>query len=253
MQHAFVETNGIRMHYVTAGKGPLVLLLHGFPEFWYSWRYQIPALATHFQVVAPDLRGYGKTERPPHTADYRPDLLVADIAGLIQALGHTKAHIVGHDWGGAVAWKLAMDQPHLVNSLAILNSPHPYLFKRALQSNFSQMKKSWYLFFFQLPFLPELLFKSNPKGILKKILRGSAMRRETFSDSDIETYLQAIEQPGAFHAALNYYRARRYSSGKKPVAKKIAVPTLIIWGNKIALLERSSRKGWSLFLLLPLR
>lgn len=251
LQHAFVQTNGIRMHYVTAGKGPLLILLHGFPQFWYSWRHQIPVLAEKFQVVAPDLRGYGDTDRPPHTADYRLSEVSKDIAGLIQALGHTKARIVGHDWGGATAWRLAMDQPQLVERLAILNSPHPRLFQKALRSNFTQMKKSWYIFFFQLPAFPELLFKMDPRGNLKKILRG--MKRDTFSDKDLETYLQAIQKPGAFKAALNYYRAAFRSSLSERKMEKIAAPTLIIWGEEDKALGKELTEGMEPLFSAPFR
>ena len=125
IKHEFVEANGIRFHYVRAGKGPLVILLHGFPEFWYGWRHQIPALAEQFQVVVPDLRGYGQTERPLDIEAYHPTVLADDIVALIQALGHEKADIVGHDWGGGIAWNVAIRHPEVVNRLVVLNCPDP--------------------------------------------------------------------------------------------------------------------------------
>lgn len=227
----FVQANGIRIHYVTAGEGPLVVLLHGFPEFWYAWRHQIPALAKKFQVVAPDLRGYGETERPPNVSDYQGHLLVGDVAGLIHALGHEKAHIIGHDWGGGIAWKTALSQPEVINRLVILNCPHPYILAKALRSNFKQIRKSWYIFFFQLPFLPEILFNLNLKKTLTNLFRGSAIRQDTFTDEDIETYYQALKPPGALSAALNYYRAAFRIVPKESTTRQISAPTLLIWGE----------------------
>lgn len=240
-EHAFIQANGIRIHYVTAGKGPLVVLLHGFPEFWYAWRRQIPALAQHFQVVVPDLRGYGDTERPPNISDYKPSVLVKDLVGLIRGLGHEKAHIIGHDWGGAIAWGTAMEHPELIDRLVVLNCPHPVVFKRALRSNFQQIKKSWYVFFFQIPYFPELLFKMNPKRFVEKVFRENAIRKEAFSDEDLECYRRALEEPGAYEAALNYYRAAFSKSSKEdPGAKKekIAAPTLLIWAEDDAALGK---------------
>lgn len=226
MKHEFIQVNGIRMHYATEGEGPLLLLLHGFPETWYSWRHQIPALAKQFKVVAPDLRGYGETDKPEKISDYLPEVLANDIAGLIRGLGYEKAHIVGHDWGGGVAWQTALRHPEVVDRLSILNCPHPALFARALRNNFDQMKKSWYVFFFQLPYLPEFLFKLNSHKILKKLFRFSD---RPFKEEDAAVYEQSITKPGSFHAALNYYRAALKSPSPH---KQISSPTLLIWGEK---------------------
>lgn len=235
-EHKFIQANGIRIHYVTAGQGEPVILLHGFPQFWYAWRHQIPALAKHFQVIVPDLRGYGETEKPPKVSDYRTSLIASDIAALIHALGYKKAHIAGHDWGGVVAWKIALEHPEVVDRLAILNSPYPAKFSKALVSNFSQMRKSWYIFFFQIPYIPELVFKIFGKGMLQSAMRGNAIRKETFTDEDLAQYLLALQKPGAFTAALNYYRAtfRQMLKAKKTkeAIKKISAPTLLIWGEK---------------------
>lgn len=137
------------------------------------------------------------------------------MVGLIHALGYEKAHIVGHDWGGAIAWKLAMDHPQVVDRLVILNSPHPYIFGKALKSNFTQIKKSWYMFFFQIPYVPEYLLKMRLKTILKGMFQGSSIRKDAFTDEDIEQYFKALEKPGALTAALNYYRARFRKSPRK--------------------------------------
>lgn len=246
LQHANLKANGINIHYVTAGEGPLVVLLHGFPQFWYAWRHQIPALSKQFKVVAPDLRGYHETERPPHVEDYKLDTVAKDVSGLIRALGYEKATVVGHDWGGAVAWTLAYNEPEVLERLAILNSPHPVLFKRALKSNLRQMLKSWYIFFFQIPWLPERLFLMRPKETLKTILRG--IRKETFNKEDMEHYLEPLVKPGAFTAALNYYRAsfRKAASSERKISK-IATPTLLIWGDEDKALGRELTEGMEPF------
>lgn len=243
-QHKYTNINGIRLHYVTAGKGPPVILLHGFPEFWYAWRHQISVLEKHFEVIAPDLRGYGDTEKSPNVEDYQLNHIVDDVAALIKSLGHEKAHIVGHDWGGAVAWRLALDQPNVVDRLVILNSPHPYIFAKALRSNFRQMLKSWYMFFFQLPWLPESIFNLFSKQILKRILQDSTIRTNTFSDEDLNKYHQMLIRPGAFTAALNYYRAAfRHSSKTIKQIKKIRAPTMLIWGESDSALGKDLTYG----------
>lgn len=231
VRHEYCETNGIKLHYVTAGDGPLVVLLHGFPEFWYSWRHQIPELAKKFKVVAVDLRGYGDSDKPPNINDYRTEEAAKDIAGLIRSLKYNKAHIVGHDFGGAVAWTLAKQMPEIVDRLAVLNCPHPALFQAALKSNFQQLARSWYIFLFQLPYLPEQIFRLMPDAMIKKTLRGSALKKETFSDADLKRYREEIEKPGSLTAALNYYRAALRAK-KESGQKLISAPTLLIWGEK---------------------
>lgn len=226
-----IQANGIKFHCVTEGQGDLVLLLHGFPQSSYAWRHQIPSLAKHFKVVAPDLRGYGETDRPEGVENYAMHILVQDIAGIIKALGYEKAHIVGHDWGGAIAWRFAQEHPELVNKLIVLNAPFPQIFIKALRGNFAQMRKSWYIYFFQLPGLPEALFKWRSKQIIKGVLQGTGARPGTFTKEDLQKYTAALERPGAFKAVLNYYRAAL--RGKPPSGDgKVTVPTLLIWGEK---------------------
>ncbi|MEA2626098.1 MAG: hypothetical protein QOD06_2143, partial [Candidatus Binatota bacterium] len=208
-KHERVTANGIQFHVVTAGStsAPLVVLLHGFPEFWYAWRHQIPALAEHFRVAVPDLRGYGDSDKPPRVADYAIDVLAADVAGLVRALGESKATIVGHDWGGGVAWATALEHPDVVEKLIVLNCPHPAKFARALRTNFRQLRRSWYMFFFQLPRIPERLLLRKDAAILDTMFRGMAKRPGTFSDEDLRELKQAIQKPGAATGAINYYRA----------------------------------------------
>ncbi len=166
--HHFASVNGIRLHYVEAGTGPLVILLHGFPEFWYSWRHQLTALSeAGFRVVAPDQRGYNESDKPAGVSAYRIENLTADIAALVRHLGEPSAHIVGHDWGGVVAWHLPLHHPGLVRRLVILNAPHPALFVQAL-SRPAQLLRSWYIFFFQLPWLPEWALRRRNFAGLKR-------------------------------------------------------------------------------------
>ena len=232
-EHRHAIIGGLRLHYVEAGRGPLVLLLHGFPEFWYAWRYQIPALASAgFRVLAPDLRGYNESAKPQGIEAYRLACLASDVAGLTAYAGVGRAHVVGHDWGGIVAWWLAMHQPNVVDRLAILNAPHPAAFLRELRTP-GQLLRSWYTFFFQLPALPELIFRAGNYVLLERMLRRQPLRPGAFTDEDIQRYKKALSQPGALTAALNYYRAafrhrREDTQGISPVG----APTLLIWGER---------------------
>ncbi len=242
--HHRVRVGEIEVHHVEAGPkdGPLVLLLHGFPELWYAWRLQIGALAAAgHRVVAPDLRGYGESEKPGRVRDYRGAALVGDVAGLISALGAKTATVVGHDWGGALAWMVAMHRPDLVERLVVLNAPHPGAFSRALRT-FSQARRSWYIFFFQLPWLPERLLRAGDYRAIRKTLRKECRRPEGFTDADVERYIEAAARPGALTAAVNYYRAAVRQSWKdlfrpaRPDAdgpyRRVEVPTLIVWGEQ---------------------
>ena len=227
-----IETNGVRLHIVTQGEsGPLVILLHGFPECWYSWREYLPALAeAGFRAVAPDMRGYNLSEKPKGIRSYDLPALTADVMGLIRAFGEEKAVIVGHDWGAAVAWRFAMEYPQAVEKLVICNVPHPARFVEEIR-HFRQLRKSWYIFFFQLPWLPELTIRSNLPRFVERGMRGSAARKEAFSDEDLQVYTEALRQPGALTAGINYYRAvARW--GRKLPDKPITAPTLIIWGEE---------------------
>jgi len=231
VKQAFVKANGIRLHYVEAGppQGPLVLLLHGFPEFWYSWRHQLPALAARgMRVVAPDLRGYNLSDKPTGVAAYDIDLLAQDIAELVAALGAPRAAVVGHDWGGAVAWQTAMRHPDRVSRLGILACPHPFAMARALVKSRAQRRRSWYMFFFQLPLLPERRLAGDR---LRGWIRGWG---GTLPDADLDRYVEALARPGALTAALNYYRAafRRWPRSLRERPPRVDAPTLVLWGQK---------------------
>lgn len=233
-RHREAVVNGVRLHYVEAGEGPPVVLLHGFPDFWYSWRLQIPALArAGFRVLAPDLRGYNLSEKPPGIASYRLPLLIDDVVGLIRHAGAERAAVVGHDWGGVIAWHLAMNRPEHLERLAILNAPHPALFQRALRRP-AQRRRSWYILFFQLPYLPELVCRWHRFALLRRTLMTGAVSRGRAGKQDLARYVEALHRPGALTAALNYYRAvvRDTRRGAMPAPRVIDVPTLVLWGER---------------------
>ena len=227
MEHRFIEANDIRLHYVEAGTGKLVLLLHGFPDFWYGWRYQLPVLAAAgFRAVAVDLRGYNQSERPAGVAAYRIGAVAKDIAALIAALDGGPATVIGHDWGGVAAWEVAMHHPTVVRSLIVLNAPHPVAMRRELRRFSSQPLRSWYAGFFQLPKLPEALLKGSRFALFKRVLR----RGPVHDDADLGEYLSAFRAPDALPAALNYYRAAARFPGARP--RPISRRTLLLWGNR---------------------
>ncbi len=235
MKTEFIRTNGITLHCKVAGNGPLVILLHGFPEFWFSWRRQIPVLSQHYKVVAPDLRGYNLSDKPKGIKNYTLEVLVNDIKGLITALGEKKAIIVGHDWGGAIAWALAGFFPEMVSQLIILNMPHPLeLNKHLKKGSLQQWKKSWYMALFQLPMLPEWRIYSKPEAFFYRALKGWACRKEAFSDNDIAQYIEAFKDKASLTAAINYYRAVRYGNKRSDgrTWQKSPMPVLFIFGEK---------------------
>ena len=232
--HHEAVVNGVRLHFVEQGEGPLVVLLHGFPEFWYSWRHQIPALAeAGFRVIAPDQRGYNTSEKPPGVLSYRIEHLVDDVAALIEHAGESRAVVVGHDWGGAVAWAIAMLRPEVVEKLVVLNAPHPGALQREFR-RLRQLARSWYVFFFQLPWLPEAAIRFGGYRVLDRGMRRETTRPGAFSDEDIAAYKNALAQPGALTAAINYYRAavRRNPFDSARMLRPIDVPALLIWGER---------------------
>src|SRR5215217_4691096 len=207
MTHRWIDVGRLRLHCVEAGTGPLVVLLHGFPEFWYAWRHQLPALAdAGYRVVAPDLPGYNTSDKPPRVRDYRPSVLATEVADLIVALGADSAAVAGHDWGGGLAWLLAMQHPELVERLVVLNAPHPIRFLKGLRSP-RQLRRSWYILAFQAPWLPERLLAAGDFQALRRALRQQPSRPGAFTAQDIDRYVAAAAQPGALRAAINYYRA----------------------------------------------
>lgn len=233
LSHGYAELSEVRLHYVEAGEGPLVVLLHGFPEFWYGWRAQIPALAAAgFHVVAPDMRGYNLSSRPSGVAAYEMRHLTRDVSDLIHERGAQRAMLAGHDWGAAVAWATASTRPQVVERLAILNVPHPRRMLQGLRTA-RQLRRSWYMFFFQLPWLPERLLARNRWQGFRDNFEHDA-RPGAFSPADIERYVEAWGRAGAVTAMLNYYRAafRRTPGTAAAGIRPIVAPTLVIWGER---------------------
>jgi pimeloyl-ACP methyl ester carboxylesterase len=233
LSESYVTVNDVRLHYVEAGQsGPLVILLHGFPEFWYSWRRQIPALAeAGFRVIAPDMRGYNLSAKPAGWRAYDAEHLSGDVAELIGSFGQEKAYVVGHDWGAAVAYMTAMRHPEVVERLAILNVPHPARMLAGFRSP-RQLRKSWYMFFFQLPWLPEALIRRNEFAFARRDFERDA--GEVFSEKDMARYVEAWSQPGAMKGMLDYYRAalRQTPWGALRKMSPIDAETLVIWGER---------------------
>ena len=231
--HKSAMINGLNFHYVEAGEGPLVVLIHGFPEFWFSWRHQIPALvAAGYRVIAPDMRGYNLTDSPARVSQYKIEVLASDVVGLIKHAGEQKAHVVGHDWGAAVAWQVAMRYPKIINQLAILNVPHPRAFQKGIRRP-SQLIKSWYMFFFQIPLFPELLLSRRYRKVMRKIATKHYVNQGKLSDSDIEAYSTVFNNRKSLRGPINYYRAALRSpfSTRKSI-RVINAKTLVIWGRK---------------------
>lgn len=244
LEHSYIETNGIRLHVVQAGpkSGVPVILLHGFPEFWYGWRKQIPALVeAGCRVIIPDQRGYNLSDKPKGVKAYNIRELVRDVIGLIDALDYDRVNLIGHDWGAGVAWMLAIWHPERLHRLGILNVPHPAVIRRFLQRDLEQLRRSWYIFFFQLPWLPEAGMHADDWRGAVRALRGSG-KIHTFTNEDIERYKEAWSQPGAMTAMINWYRAAaRYPL---PIINdmSVKVPTLMMWGmNDAALSHRMAR------------
>jgi epoxide hydrolase 4 len=238
LRHGYAQLPEARLHYVEAGEGPLVVLLHGFPEFWFSWRRQIPALAeAGFRVVAPDLRGYNLSSKPLRVRDYAIERAAADIAALIRERGAERAHVAGHDWGGATAWALAMGHPGLLDRLAILNMPHPRRMLEGFQTA-SQLRKSWYVFMLQAPWLPQRLLPRGDWRGLRRPFEQDA-RPGAFTPADIERYIEAWSRPGGMTGAINYYRAafRRPPGRALGTQRPVHNPTMIIAGERDAHLD----------------
>jgi len=232
-----ITANGIDFEVATCGDGPrFALCLHGFPECNYSWRDQMPLLARMgYTVWAPNLRGYGESSRLGRVSDYRIRHLVDDVAGLIDAAGAKETLLMAHDWGGAIAWLFALAEIRPLERLIVLNIPHPRLFRRGLRT-WRQLRRSWYVFFFQLPWLPEALLGANGARRVSGMIRGSAAQKDRFPGEVLEVYRKNADQPGAIRAMLAYYRAYiRYGVDKdlaRAVYSKLETPTLMIWGEE---------------------
>ena len=230
----WIEANGLSFEVAEAGSGDrLALCLHGFPELHYSWRHQMPLLAgLGYRVWAPNLRGYGGTSRPPHMRDYRLDQLTADVAALIDASGAREVTLIAHDWGALIAWHFAIRQVRPLARLVIMNVPHPHCARRELKT-WRQLRKSWYIFFFQLPWLPERMLGRNGAAPIAGIFRDSAINKQRFTRAESEPYRAAAARPGALTAMINYYRALFQTRDALQTGNgMVEVPTLVIWGEQ---------------------
>ncbi len=269
IRHGYAQVGDVRLHYVERGNGEqLVILLHGFPECWYSWRHQLTALGERFRVVAPDMRGYNLSDKPPRVEDYRMTALVQDVLSLIRHCGARQAVIVGHDWGAAVAWELARRHPEYVSKLAALQVPPLAAWSNNL--TLKQLLRSWYMFFFQLPRVPEWWIGAQDFAGVERMFKRTA-RRGTFTETDIATLKSALRQPGALTASINYYRAnlrsllsRRKGDDEYKIGNMneigdvdtrdvVRVPTLFIYGERDFAIVPETVRGVSRYVDAPYR
>ena len=229
-RHGYADVEDVRLHYAEAGEGPLVILLHGFPDFWYSWRYQLPALAeAGFRAVAPDMRGYNLSDHPREINAYDLGSLTSDVLQLISHFGAERAHVMGHDWGAIVAWYFAMDHPDALDRLVIANVPHPARFIDMARSP-RQILRSWYVGFFQFPWLPERVVRRRDFAALRRLLLAE---RQAFDEVDIDAYVEAARNSG-LRGPINYYRAlaRRNPLALRNDRRTIEHETLVLWGER---------------------
>ena len=240
LRERFIETNGIKLHVMETGPadGPMLLFLHGFPEFWYAWRKQLSYFANKgYLVVAPDQRGYNLSDKPQGIAAYKIDELAKDIVGLIDAYQRERIFLVGHDWGASVSWWVALKYPDRVAKLVILNVPHPKVMAKTLFTNPRQMQKSWYIFYFQLPGAVEK-FAAAKNYAWPVNLLASTSRPGAFQPEELEEYRKAFMQQGSFSAMVNWYRAMIQTQQETPKSFDVTMPMILIWGMKdVALLS----------------
>lgn len=254
MEHAWADVNGIRLHYVTEGRGPLIVFLHGFPEFWYEWRRQLAEFGRDHQAVAPDMRGYNLSSKPAALEQYGMQHLVEDLRALADHLGAGRFVLVAHDWGGVVAWAFAMAHPERLEKLIIVNAPHPGVFEREIRENPLQQKASRYMLTFRSPEAEAILSADNYTRMVEMFRRELGDR---FTDADRAAYIEAWSQPGALTGGLNYYRAAAVGPpGDGTPARSfdgdrsrftVGVRTLVIWGEKDRALLPGNLEGLDRF------
>ena len=252
----FAQVGGVRLHYVSCGTGSeLVILLHGFPQCWYSWRHQLRELGKRYTVVALDMRGYGESSRPAGKSSYEIGCLVDDVTGMIRHLGFKQAAVVGHDWGAGVAWAVALSAPEYVSRLVAMQVPPLPIWIKNL--TWKQALRSWYMLFFQIPWIPEWWISARNFYGLTRTFKKTTVRPGVFSDADIEVYKEALRPPGALTAAINYYRANFFSrfvkrdkdSDTRP--RNVTVPTLFIFGEQDFAILPETVRGVGTFIDAP--
>ena len=247
--HSFITANGVRLHLASAGPqdAPLMLCVHGFPECWYSWRNQLVEFSSEYRVVAVDMRGYNTSEKPALRSDYHVSHLVQDIRAVITGLGYQKAVLVAHDWGGGVAWRALYDIPQHLERVVIMNAPHPGKLLDAFARDEDQIRASWYMFAFQLPFVPEAVIRK----VIGNVFYDSLKNPQQFTAQDNNEYVRAIHQPGCARAAINWYR-NIFTPGAQPdLRQKIALPTLLIWGQDDSALLQNLTQGCQQYFAQP--
>ena len=264
LKDQYVQVSGLRVHCVTAGKGPLIVFLHGFPEFWYEWKNQLAEFGKDHLAVAPDMRGYNLSDKPNSEEQYRMSYLVDDVLSLANHFSPGKKFVlVGHDWGGAVAWAFAIAHPERLDKLVIVNAPHPGVFGRLLASDPKQQQASQYMLMFRSPQAEQTLSANNYTPLVNAVL-GSGLQNGVFTDEDKQAYIKAWSEPGALTGGLNYYRANAVGpppSGQTPASTPassgnfgadpsrlmVKVPTLVIWGEKDTALLTGNLDGLDQF------
>ncbi len=253
IQNGYADVNGERLHYATAGSGKLMLFLHGFPDFWRIWRRQLEVFGRTHQVVAPDMRGYNLSSKPVDVHAYELPILVEDIASLVDYFGHPTATVVGHDWGGVVAWEFAQAHRERVERLVIINAPHPAILRRELAHNAAQQRASQYLLRFRSS-QAEAVLSANTFAVLTDSVVKPGRQQGYFTEEDANAYVTAWSQPGALTGALNYYRAADFRPGMtlsdavsdqsgEPLSGVVTTPTLVIWGEQDTVLLAGNLEG----------
>lgn len=246
------ESPEVRLHYVEDvrnEKGPLVLLLHGFPEFWFAWKHYLAPLANAgFHPVALDLRGYNKSSHPEDVGEYDFAHLVEDIRKVIKKF-NKKTYLVGHDWGGILTWELASRYPELCQGIVVINAPHRSAWRDDM--TFQQTMKSWYTWAFQIPKLPELWLKRNNYKAIEKIFQQQSKNAQAYTPEDIECYKKALNRDKTLKSALNYYKANMKKFGK-PGSRLIRNPTLVIWGEEDVALDKALLENLQHYMAAPL-
>lgn len=255
LKHEFADVNGVRLHYARAGedKSKLILFVHGFPEFWYAWKDVLPEFGRDHLAVAPDMRGYNLSSKPEGVDNYAVSLLVDDLRALAKSLGHEKFTLVAHDWGGGVAWSLAIHHPECLEKLVIINAPHPTLFERELNRNPAQQVASQYMLLFRSP-KAEAALQANGYAFLVDAVLTRGLKKGHFNEDDRQAYLKAWAQPGALTGSLNWYRAAKIGPPTGPESQarsfepskgpsRVDVPTLVIWGEKDQALVKENLEG----------
>lgn len=242
-----VRANGLSFAIDEAGEGDCVaLLLHGFPESRFSWRHQLPVLAAAgWRAVAPDLRGYGDSDRPPGLEPYRLEHLTADVAALFETLGAKRRLLIGHDWGAMVAWSAAMEKVCPLDGLIVMNVPHPAVMRSVMAHSWAQRRRSWYMAFFQLPWLPEAALTAKGAQAVARAFTDMAVDKTAFPPAITDVYRQNALKPGAMTAMINYYRANLRALGDAGTPTPVIdVPTLMIWGEEDTALGLELTEGY---------